>query len=359
MAVPYGVRERTRRPGSTPRGPSPSAASSRTASPSGSASSRRSISSSAGGSSTPSASSSPSPTAPSRSRCRPARRRSRPRCPHRRRLRRARRPHRHRPRRQRRLGPRRHHRGRHPGRELRPDRGRERRPRRLLPGRRHLPRRARGPLRRHHQRQGSRPHRRPAAQHLGRGAVRPVADRARGSRRVNGPWRGAVGATYKHWSAYPGASEATVRCPPSTRHAGMPFTGTCTAPRPPRRPTTHDTVTPAPASSALFEPSGGVTIDGPRRRLLLEPSPAPEQTGASNRPTTTPASPSRSATASRLGPPFPPIALDLFRPAQLLLPRDHVKDADMRARQPRRRRRVTTSGDDRRGRASPRSTGKF
>ncbi|KYG04117.1 hypothetical protein BE21_48385, partial [Sorangium cellulosum] len=31
--------------------------------------------------------------------------------------------------------------------------------------------------------------------------------------RVKGPWKVAIGATYKRWSAYPGPAEATVRCP--------------------------------------------------------------------------------------------------------------------------------------------------
>jgi long-chain fatty acid transport protein len=149
--------------------------------------------------------------------------------------------------------------------------------------------------------------------------------------RVDGPWRGAIGAVYKHWSAYPGAEEATVRCPVIDPMTLGPFTDSCTAPRPPP-PRYSDTVSVHAGVERDFVPARGVTIDL-RGGAFFEPSPAPEQTGSTNV-----LDNARVALTAgyglRLGAPFPPVALDTFVQAQLLVPRDHVKANDVPAANP-------------------------
>ncbi len=90
--------------------------------------------------------------------------------------------------------------------------------------------------------------------------------------RVKGKTRVAAGVTFKRWSSYPGAPEPTVICPPEKPD--------CLALR----------VTP-PGFHDTFVPRVGVereVFSEPRAKLLgrvgyfYEPSPAPEQTGASN-----------------------------------------------------------------------------
>jgi long-subunit fatty acid transport protein len=146
--------------------------------------------------------------------------------------------------------------------------------------------------------------------------------------RVKGPWRAAIGATFKRWSAYPGPSEATVRCLLLIEVLdGHPCAALTTTP-----PGYHDTLVPRAGVERAFEPARGV---GMRLRggFFFEPSPAPAQTQVSNIYDN-----ARAAITFgygvQLGPPFPRIALDLFGQAQGLLPRDNVKAAGVPADNP-------------------------
>ena len=149
--------------------------------------------------------------------------------------------------------------------------------------------------------------------------------------RVKGPWKAAIGATYKRWSAFPGMADATVRCPAVDPLTGMPFTDSCTPLKPPA-PGYHDTVVPRAGVERSFEPGGGV---GMRLRagFFFEPSPAPAQTRESNV-----YDEARAAFTFgygvELGAPFPRLALDLFGQAQALIPRTHVKGAGVAADNP-------------------------
>src|SRR5262249_36693465 len=98
--------------------------------------------------------------------------------------------------------------------------------------------------------------------------------------RVKGPWRVAVGATYKHWSAYPGLPEATVRCPKVDPATGQPFDPPC-MPLVPPKPGYHDTVVPRAGVERLFEPGRGVEMRL-RGGFFVEPTPAPAQTKQPN-----------------------------------------------------------------------------
>ncbi|WP_437841189.1 OmpP1/FadL family transporter [Sorangium sp. So ce1153] len=143
--------------------------------------------------------------------------------------------------------------------------------------------------------------------------------------RVRGPWRVAIGATYKRWSDYPGAVEATVRCPEVDPDTGEPFTGSCSAPAP-AAPGYSDTVVPRVGVERTLALRPGATAHA-RGGAFFEPSPAPEQTGASN-----------VYDNARLGlslgyglalaAPLPRLTLDLFTEVQLLLPRAHQKRGD-------------------------------
>jgi long-chain fatty acid transport protein len=140
--------------------------------------------------------------------------------------------------------------------------------------------------------------------------------------RVKGPWRGAVGLTYKHWSAYPGPAEPTVRCPLIDPATGMPFMDTCSALTPPALGW-HDTVVPRAGIERAFAPAPNVDMFV-RGGFFFEPSPAPQQTKESNI--------YENARAAltlgygvELGPPSVRFAIDAFGQAQALIPRDHVK----------------------------------
>ncbi|WP_438030520.1 OmpP1/FadL family transporter [Sorangium sp. So ce233] len=140
--------------------------------------------------------------------------------------------------------------------------------------------------------------------------------------RVSGPWKVAIGATYKRWSDYPGAVEATVRCPDVDPDTGEPFTGSCAAPSP-EDPGYSDTVVPRVGVERSVALRPGATAHA-RGGAFFEASPAPEQTGASN-----------TYDNARLGlslgyglalaAPLPRLTLDLFTQVQLLLPRAHRK----------------------------------
>ena len=145
--------------------------------------------------------------------------------------------------------------------------------------------------------------------------------------RVKGALRVAAGATFKRWSAYPGLSEATVRCPLFDA-TGQVFSDSCDA-RGPEKPGYSDTVSVHAGVERRFEPRPSVGLRA-RGGLFFEPTPAPRQTGTANVYDS-----SRLAVSAgygvTLGAPFPPIDLDLFSQLQWLLPREHVKDASVPA----------------------------
>jgi long-chain fatty acid transport protein len=139
--------------------------------------------------------------------------------------------------------------------------------------------------------------------------------------RVKGPWRAAIGATFKHWSAYPGPVEATVRCPETDPSTGEPF-GPCGALVP--APVDYsDTVVPRAGVEREIALARGVKALV-RGGYFFEPSPAPEQTGEANLYDS-----SRSVFTLgyglELGAPLPSINLDLFGQMHVLHPRSHTK----------------------------------
>jgi long-subunit fatty acid transport protein len=140
--------------------------------------------------------------------------------------------------------------------------------------------------------------------------------------RVKGPLRFAAGATFKHWSAYPGLREATVRCP-IFDSSGQLFTDSCEA-RAPEKPGYSDTVAVHAGVERRFAPRPSVDMSA-RAGLFFEPTPAPSQTGVANVYDS-----GRAAISAgyglALGAPFPAIDLDLFSQLQWLLPREHVKE---------------------------------
>lgn len=158
--------------------------------------------------------------------------------------------------------------------------------------------------------------------------------------RALGPFRVALGATYRHWSAYPGAVEPTVRCPaqvPSDNGdlvarieelraaTGLPLPGSGEScdPSVPEPPRYSDTVTPRVAAEGQFPVAAGVTIKA-RAGYAFEPSPAPEQTGVPND-----FDNHRSVIGLGYGlslaKPFPRVDLDLFGQLQVFHDRDHHK----------------------------------
>jgi long-chain fatty acid transport protein len=88
--------------------------------------------------------------------------------------------------------------------------------------------------------------------------------------RVKGDLRLALGVTYKHWAAYPGAAEATVRCEEGSRCLALV----------PEDPEYIPTV--APRAGVEYRiPIEPVTL-ALRGGYAFEPSPAPEQVGRTN-----------------------------------------------------------------------------
>ena len=150
--------------------------------------------------------------------------------------------------------------------------------------------------------------------------------------RVKGPWRGAVGLTYKRWSAFPGLAEATVRCPLfDPAMPGQPFMDSCSA-LPAEKPGWHDTVVPRAGVERTFEPAANVEM-AVRGGFFFEPSPAPAQTKTSNI--------YENARAAftlgygvELGPQSARFAIDGFGQAQALIPREHVKEKGVAADNP-------------------------
>jgi long-chain fatty acid transport protein len=142
--------------------------------------------------------------------------------------------------------------------------------------------------------------------------------------RVKGPWRAAVGVTYKRWSAYPGPVEATVRCPPVDPDTGEPLEE-CGALTPPSVDY-HDTLVPRLGVERIFEPSDEVVLRL-RAGYFFEPTPAPAQSAASNHYDN-----SRSVFTLGYGTTLRgsllPIDLDLFAQLHVLHPRTHEKDPE-------------------------------
>ncbi|MBW2455301.1 MAG: hypothetical protein JRI68_12355 [Deltaproteobacteria bacterium] len=135
--------------------------------------------------------------------------------------------------------------------------------------------------------------------------------------RLDGPWKVALGATYKHWQDYPGPAEATVRC----EDAPEPDTP-CAA-----------LVPPDPDYSPVVAPRAGVEgalplAEGAALKLrggyAFEPSPAPEQQGVTNY-----FDNHRSVFSLGFGvdlaEPLPAIAFDGFAQVQWLHSRSHEK----------------------------------
>jgi long-chain fatty acid transport protein len=89
--------------------------------------------------------------------------------------------------------------------------------------------------------------------------------------RVKGPWKVAVGATFKRWSAYPGAPEPTVLCPPENPSCAALV---------PAPPGFHDTVVPRVGVEREIQGGEGWTVLA-RGGYFFEPSPVPEQKGSS------------------------------------------------------------------------------
>lgn len=139
--------------------------------------------------------------------------------------------------------------------------------------------------------------------------------------RVKGPWRVALGLTYKHWSAYPGPVEATVRCPEPVAGEDEVECGALI----PADPGYKGTLTPRLGVERRFEPSREVTLSA-RVGYAFEPSPAPEQTGTTNYYDNDRSVVSLGYGLSLSGD-LPPIDLDLFAQLQALHPRVHTKDA--------------------------------
>jgi long-chain fatty acid transport protein len=149
--------------------------------------------------------------------------------------------------------------------------------------------------------------------------------------RVKGPWRGAIGLTYKHWGAFPGIAEPTVRCPWLDPKTGMPITDSCMALIPPA-PGWHDTVVPRVGVERVFEPSPRVEMRA-RAGFFFEPSPAPAQTKESNIYENTRAAITFGYGVT-LGPEKARFSIDMFGQAQALVPRTHVKASSIAADNP-------------------------
>jgi long-chain fatty acid transport protein len=93
--------------------------------------------------------------------------------------------------------------------------------------------------------------------------------------RIKGDWRLAVGATYKHWPAYGGPAEATVRC------IDRLFQDVPCDPIVPPDPDYSPVVSPRIGVERVFGLAREAAILA-RGGFAFEPSPAPEQTGRTN-----------------------------------------------------------------------------
>jgi long-subunit fatty acid transport protein len=133
--------------------------------------------------------------------------------------------------------------------------------------------------------------------------------------KVRGPWRAAVGATYKRWSDYPGPADATVRCEDSP----VP-TEPCAAPVP-APAGYHDVVAPRAGIERLV-PIGRGSHVALRAGYAFEPSPAPAQIGRRNY-----FDNARSVVSAGWGLVLggAPLGFDGFAQVHVLHPRDHAK----------------------------------
>lgn len=135
--------------------------------------------------------------------------------------------------------------------------------------------------------------------------------------RVAGPWQVAIGATWKHWSAYPGPPEATVRC------EDAPDQDTPCEPLMPADPDYSDTVVPRVGVDWAVELAPGAT-GHVRGGYAFELTPAPPQEGATNY-----FDNNRSIFSVGYGldfdEPLPKLGFDGFWQLQVLHPRDHEK----------------------------------
>jgi long-chain fatty acid transport protein len=133
--------------------------------------------------------------------------------------------------------------------------------------------------------------------------------------RIRGPWRAAIGATYKHWPEYPGPVEATVRC----EDAPDP-SASCEALVP--APVEYRPVVAPHVGVERALPIGNGSELALRAGYAFEPSPAPEQKGSRNY-----FDNHRSVLSAgwgiRLG--SAPLAFDGFVQLQILHARDHHK----------------------------------
>ena len=132
--------------------------------------------------------------------------------------------------------------------------------------------------------------------------------------RVRGPLRVAVGGTWKQWSKYPGAPEATVRCPPEKPN--------CAALKPVPPGFTNTVVLRAAGELDLIEkPTHTATLRG---GFLYEPSPVPFQTSTSNL-----FDNSRVGLTTGFGidlhAPLPPVRVDWYGQYHHLIERTHQK----------------------------------
>jgi hypothetical protein len=134
--------------------------------------------------------------------------------------------------------------------------------------------------------------------------------------RVRGPLRAALGATWKQWSAYPGAPEATVRCPPD-----IPTCGALQTPSPGFVNTLVLRV--AGELDVTRSPSHVGTVRG---GLVYEPTPVPVQSSTSNL-----FDSSRAGLAAGfsidLRAPLPPVRVESFAQYHHLFERAHSKPA--------------------------------
>ncbi len=135
--------------------------------------------------------------------------------------------------------------------------------------------------------------------------------------RSQGPWKAALALVYKHWPAYPGPPEATVRCEDAAdEHV------TCDPWLPPD-PGYRPVVSPRVGVERAFSIRSGATLLL-RTGYGFEPTPAPLQKGYTNT-----FDNSRSVISAGYGialdDPLPPVDFNGFVQLQLLHPRTHPK----------------------------------
>lgn len=156
--------------------------------------------------------------------------------------------------------------------------------------------------------------------------------------RTAGPLRGALSLTWKHWSGYPGAPEATVRCPLNEETGEV---DPCDALVPPD-PNFHDTFVPRIAAEYVFDLKPGVELAA-RAGYAFEMGAAPEQTGETNLYDEHRSILSFGAGLDLSKPVVAGLTLDFFGQVQLVHGRTHEKEASVETDNPGRP-DVKTSG---------------